>query len=70
LEANVNKSLHKIKTKELYFFLDLLERINRGTPELFVKMITILPVHVEFLSLNEFTRIFEVCINKNLGIVL
>ena len=67
LERNVLKSLHKIKTSQLAYTLDLFEKFNLGTTEFFVRLTTILPIHVEFLSLKEFTRLFEICLIKNLG---
>lgn len=67
IEKNVMTSLHKIKTFQLAYLLDIFDKNSLGTRDFFTKLITILPIHVEYLSMREFTRVFEVCLNQKLG---
>lgn len=70
LEKSVLKSLHKIKTRELFYMLHTFHKHQIGSEEYYAKLITILPMHIELMSLEQFTRMFEICIDKNLGIII
>lgn len=69
IENNTIRQLHKLKTRQIAYLLSIFDEVPmRGTRELFSKLITILPIHVEYLSPTEFTKVFEICLNNNLGI--
>ena len=70
IENNILISFHKIKTFQLAYLLDIFDKNDIGSEEFYSKLITILPIHVDYLSMKEFTRVFEVCLNQKLGKLL
>jgi hypothetical protein len=67
LEVAFDKLLHKLKAKQIVFLLDLFNKDSvRGSKEFYSKLFTILPIHVEVLSIVEICQVIQVYRDQNL----
>lgn len=66
IEHNLDRLLHKFKTRELMTSLSIMENVDgRMTENFFHKLMTIMPVHVDALGQYDLIRLLEICKKRN-----
>ena len=54
----------------MHDMLNLYDKHEMGSPELFERIITIIPINVRLLAPSQLARVFQIMVKKNLGIYI
>jgi hypothetical protein len=67
LEVSIDKLLHKLKAQQIVFILNLFNKDSvRASKDFYVKLFTILPIHVQSLSLKEVNQLLRVYMDQGI----
>lgn len=63
-EYNIKRLLHQVNHKNIPIILRLFSKNNQGSKELYSKIFTFLPIHVEYLNHTDLIMAIEIGLNR------